>query len=103
MERPVRPFELRHCTRCSQAGMAEQVDNERHLMFDCVTSQHWREGDYADLYAGVQQGDLRTLMDVHRDQHKQAELIYLCMKAVDEHRMGEADGEGELAAENEEE
>jgi hypothetical protein len=83
--------------------MAEQVDNERHLLFDCVTSQEWREGDYADLYAEVQPGDLGTLMNVHRDQGRQAELVYLCMKAVDQHRMREVAGEGELATENEEE
>ena len=76
------PYLQRTCKRCSEQGHGSHVDDEVHLVFKCVTSADLRAGQFAELFAGVGDGDLRRLTQ-SKKQLKLARFIQLCVDRVD--------------------
>ena len=76
------PFQQRICKRCVEQGRGEHVDDEVHLAFECMTCEDLRTNRFADLFGGVNEGDLRHLM-AGRKQLKLARFIQLGVDRVD--------------------
>ena len=75
----------RTCLRCRAQGTdnADDIDDEKHIIFSCTTSDGWRNSDqFKSLFQGMSSGNLRRFMD-NDDFCLLCKYIYLCLDAVD--------------------
>lgn len=73
----------RWCRRCAHVGVnQQQVDDERHMVFDCVATEGIRKSeDFSHLFEGVGSGDLKQFMH-NNDCGGVAMFIHQCLGCV---------------------